>query len=127
MRDFEVYPPFRDELPLDLYGPPHLNIECRPATPAAEFIRIAKNQQKIFGIYELDRSDKGVFVIRSLIVDQANRRNGIGRWLLGHAIGVAESKGGRQLLLRSQLSKAFFFKFDFYEEETNLKYDLIRD
>ena len=71
--------------------------------------------------------DKGVFVIRSLIVDQANRRKGIGRWLLGHAIGVAESKGGRQLLLRSQLSKAFFFKFDFYEEETNLKYDLIRD
>ena len=127
MRDFEVYPPFRDELPLDLYGPPHLNTECRPADPAAEFIRIAKNHQKIFGIYELDRSDKGVFVIRSLIVDQANRRKGIGRWLLGHAIGVAESKGGRQLLLRSQLSKAFFLKFDFYEEETNLKYDLIRD
>jgi len=107
--------------------PPHLNTECRPSDPAAEFIRIAKNQQKIFGIYELDRSDKGVFVIRSLIVDQANRRKGIGRWLLGHAIGVAESKGGRQLLLRSQLSKAFFLKFDFYEEETNLKYDLIRD
>ena len=50
MRDFEVYPPFRDELPLDLYGPPHLNTECRPSDPAAEFIRIAKNQQKIFGI-----------------------------------------------------------------------------
>ena len=50
MRDSEVYPPFQDELPLDLYGPPHLNIECRPANPAAEFIRIAKNQQKIFGI-----------------------------------------------------------------------------
>ena len=127
MRDFEVYPPFRDELPVDLYAPPHLDIECRPTYPAAEFIRIAKNQQKIFGIYELDRSDEGVFIIRSLIVDQANRRKGIGRWLLGHAIGVAESKGGRQLLLRSQLSKAFFLRFDFYEEETNLKYDLIRD
>ena len=127
MRDFEVYPPFRDELPLDLYGPPHLQAECGPAEPPAEFIRIAKNQKKVFGIYELDRSDKGVFVIRSLIVDQASRRNGIGRWLLGHAIGVAESKGGHQLLLRSQLSKAFFQKFDFYEEETSLKYDLIRD
>ena len=127
MRDFEVYPPFRDELPLDLYGPPHLQAECGPAEPPAEFIRIAKNQKQVFGIYELDRSDKGVFVIRSLIVDQASRRNGIGRWLLGHAIGVAESKGGHQLLLRSQLSKAFFQKFDFYEEETSLKYDLIRD
>ena len=127
MRDFEVYPPFRDELPLDLYGPPHLDAECRPADPATELIRIAKNQQKIFGIYELDRSDEGLFVIRSLIVDHANRRKGIGRWLLGHAIGVAESKGGRQLLLRSQLSKAFFLKFDFYEEEKNLKYDLTRD
>ena len=127
MRDFEVYPPFRDELPLGLYGPPHLKAECGPADPPAEFIRIAKNQKKVFGIYELDRSDKGVFVIRSLIVDQASRRNGIGRWLLGHAIGVAESKGGHQLLLRSQLSKAFFQKFDFYEEGTGLKYDLIRD
>ena len=127
MRDFEVYPPFRDELPLDLYGPPHLKAECGPADPPAEFIRIAKNQKKVVGIYELDRCDKGVFVIRSLIVDQANRRNGIGRWLLGHAIGVAESKGGHQLLLRSQLSKAFFQKFDFYEEGTGLKYDLIRD
>ena len=127
MRDFEVYPPFRDELPLDLYGPPHLKAERGPAEPPAEFIRIAKNQKKVFGIYELDRSDKGVFVIRSLIVDQASRRNGIGRWLLGHAIGVAESKGGHQLLLRSQLSKAFFQKFDFYEEGTGLKYDLIRD
>ena len=127
MRDFEVYPPFRDELPLDLYGPPHLKAECGPAEPPAEFIRIAKNQKKVFGIYELDRSDKGVFVIRSLIVDQASRRNGIGRWLLGHAIGVAESKGGHQLLLRSQLSKAFFQKFDFYEEGTGLKYDLIPD
>ena len=127
MRDFEVYPPFRDELPLDLYGPPHLKAECGPADPPAEFIRIAKNQKKVFGIYELDRSDKGVFVIRSLIVDQASRRNGIGRWLLGHAIGVSESKGGHQLLLRSQLSKAFFQKFDFYEEGTGLKYDLIRD
>ena len=122
-----MYPPFRDELPLDLYGPPHLKAECGPAEPRAEFIRIAKNQKKVFGIYELDRSDKGVFVIRSLIVDQASRRNGIGRWLLGHAIGVAESKGGHQLLLRSQLSKAFFQKFDFYEEGTGLKYDLIRD
>ena len=127
MRDFEVYPPFRDELPLDLYGPPHLKAECGPAEPPAEFIRIAKNQKKVFGIYELDRSDKGIFIIRSLIVDQASRRNGIGRWLLGHAIGVAESKGGHQLLLRSKLSKAFFQKFDFYEEETSLKYDLIRD
>ena len=127
MRDFEVYPPFRDELPLDLYGPPHLKAECGPAEPPAEFIRIAKNQKKVFGIYELDRSDKGVFVIRSLIVDQASRRNGIGRWLLGHAIGVAESKGGHQLLLGSQLSKAFFQKFDFYEEGTGLKYDLVRD
>tara|TARA_B100001778_G_scaffold301256_1_gene277141 strand:+ start:106 stop:420 length:315 start_codon:yes stop_codon:yes gene_type:complete len=104
-----------------------LKAECGPAEPPAEFIRIAKNQKKVFGIYELDRSDKGVFVIRSLIVDQASRRNGIGRWLLGHAIGVAESKGGHQLLLRSQLSKAFFQKFDFYEEGTGLKYDLIRD
>ena len=119
--------PFRDELPLDLYGLSHLKAECGPAEPFAEFIRIVKNQKKVFGIYELDRSDKGVFVIRSLIVDQASRRNGIGRWLLGHAIGVAESKGGHQLLLRSQLSKAFFQKFDFYEEETSLKYDLIRD
>ena len=122
-----MYPPFRDELPTELYGPPHLNEEYEPYKPPAEFIRIAKNEQKIFGIYELDRLDRGIFILRSLIVDQAHRRKGIGRWLLGHALGVAESKGGRQLLLRSRLSKAFFQRFDFYEDETNLKYDFIRD
>ena len=68
-----MYPPFRDELPTELYGPPHLNEEYEPYKPPAEFIRIAKNEQKIFGIYELDRLDRGIFILRSLIVDQAHR------------------------------------------------------
>jgi GNAT superfamily N-acetyltransferase len=33
-----------------------------------------------------------------VMVLEPYRRSGVGRWLVGHAIGVAESRGGRQLL-----------------------------
>ena len=33
-----------------------------------------------------------------VLVLEAYQRNGVGRWLVGHAIGVAESRGGRQPL-----------------------------
>ncbi len=127
MRGFDVYPPYRDELPVDLFEPPHSDGFYRPSDPPSEFVRIAKNSDQVLGIYELDRIELGLFRIRSLIVNQSYRRQGVGRWLLGHAIGVAESKGGRQVILGSNRAKEFFRKFDFYEVEGSLRYDFIPD
>ena len=127
VRGFDVYPPYRDELPLDLFEPPHSDDFYGPSDPPSEFTRIAKTVDQVIGVYELDRIETGVFKIRSLIVDRSFRRQGVGRWLLGHAIGVAESKGGRQVVLASNRAKAFFSKFDFYEVEGALKFDLVPD
>jgi len=127
VRSFDVYPPQRGELPIKLFAPPHCEDFYRPAEPPSEFVRIAKNPENVLGIYELDRVEKGLFRIRSLIVDRSFRRQGVGSWLLGHAIGVAESKGGRQVDLKNNIAKNFFRKFDFYEVEGNLQYDLIPD
>ncbi len=127
MRSFDVYPPFRDELPLDLFEPPHSDDFCSPSDPPSEFVRIAKSPDQVLGIYELDRIDQRLFKIRSLIVVRSFRKQGVGRWLLGHAIGVAESKGARQVVLASNKAKDFFRKFDFYEVEGTLHYDLTPD
>ena len=127
MRSFDVYPPQRGELPIKLFAPPHCDDFYRPAEPPSEFVRIAKSPDHVLGIYELDSVEKGLFRIRSLIVDRSFRRQGVGSWLLGHAIGVAESKGGRQVDLKTNIAKIFFRKFDFYEVEGNLQYDLIPD
>ena len=40
-----------------------------------------------------------LFELGMVMVLDTYQRNGVGRWLIGHAIGVAESKGGRELLV----------------------------
>ena len=88
--DVTVYRPFPGEVPCDLVG----------ADAALDDVRIAKmaghgSESRVVGAYRLVQLDAMRFAIRALGVYPAYRGAGIGRWLLGHAIGIAESRGAR--------------------------------
>ena len=88
--DVTVYRPFPGEVPCDLVG----------ADAPLDDVRIAKvdgqgSKSRVVGAYRLVQVDAERFAIRALGVYPAYRGAGIGRWLLGHAIGIAESRGAR--------------------------------
>lgn len=86
-RDLRLFEPFPGELPVDLVG------AGDPAT-----VRVAKLDGAAIGAYRLRRAADARFVLAALGVHPPYRGRGAGRWLLGHALGVAESKGGRSVL-----------------------------
>ena len=83
-QDLRVFEPFAAELPADIVG---------PGDPAS--VRVAKLDGVVLGGYRLERLRGVRFALRALGVYARYRGHGVGRWLLGHALGVAESKGGR--------------------------------
>ena len=98
--DVTVYRPYPGEVPCDLVG----------ADAPLDDVRIAKvdchgstshgstshgSTSRVVGAYRLVQLDAERFAIRALGVYPAYRGAGIGRWLLGHAIGIAESRGAR--------------------------------
>lgn len=84
-RDVDVYPPYPHEDPKDLVG----------YAQDGEVVRVAKLDGRVIGAYRLVQTGETRFAIRALAVDEHHRGRGVGRWLLGHAIGIAELKGGR--------------------------------
>ncbi|MDE0419980.1 MAG: GNAT family N-acetyltransferase [Gammaproteobacteria bacterium] len=84
-RDVDVYPPFPHEDPRHLVG----------VAAVGELVRVAKLDGRVVGAYRLVRTGQTRFAIKALVIDEEYRGHGIGRWLLGHAIGIAELKGGR--------------------------------
>jgi N-acetylglutamate synthase-like GNAT family acetyltransferase len=51
-------------------------------------------------------------------VQEQYRHQNVGRWLMGHAIGVAESKGGRGLQVPHTAQQDFFLTLGFKADET---------
>ena len=97
-RDYEVFRGDPTALPAkmaEIYG---------AIEPPPDVLRVAKFQQQVIGCYAMhspqspDADGKPVpFELGMVMVLDAYQRNGVGRGLVGHASGVAESKGGREL------------------------------
>jgi ribosomal protein S18 acetylase RimI-like enzyme len=62
-----------------------------------ELTRVAKYEDEIVGVYVMTRVDATTFELMNIAVRGDCRRQGLGRWLIGHALGLAESKGGRRV------------------------------
>ena len=88
LREVEVFRPYPDEFPDAL-----LMGTAYERASEAEFVRIAKLKGAIVAAYAMDRDGPDRFVLHAVVVAPAWRKRGIGRWFVGHAIGVAESKG----------------------------------
>ncbi len=128
LRDYEVFRGDANALPASMADV----LDQLPSGP--EILRVAKLGDQVIGCYAMympnatrDGASAPSFELAMVMVEPSLQRNGVGRWLVGHAIGVAESKGGRQLTTRLVLPTPFFeglgfqrtaegFRFDMYPE-----------
>ena len=63
------------------------------------FTRVAWFQEKAIGVYALKQLSPISFELMNICVAKEFQGMGMGRRLLGHAIGLAEAKGGREVHL----------------------------
>jgi ribosomal protein S18 acetylase RimI-like enzyme len=94
-RDARILRPYPEELPWRLLldaDPSRARIE-RYLSDA--LTRIAKRDDDVIGVYALQQRDGTTFELMNIAVAEAYQGTGLGRRLLGHAIGLAESQGAR--------------------------------
>jgi GNAT superfamily N-acetyltransferase len=121
LRGISIYRPYGGEAPLHLLEPGYseqlfddaLAALEQPARPVGHrgpmriqellFMRVAKHdertEQESVAAYVVRARTAISFELQHLLVDSDFRGRGLGRWLLGHAIGLAETKGARELLV----------------------------
>ena len=76
-------------------------------------------------MYAMAPGDSVTFELFGVVVHPSVRKQGLGRWLVGHAIGVAESKGARHVRFAQKKATRFFGNIGFVGEETGQRFDLI--
>ena len=122
-QDVEIFRPYSDEIPWELLALAEQDEAQLLANADADFIRVAKYQDEAIGAYVIEPETPTCYVVRNLAVDQAWQRRGLGRWLLGHAIGISESKGAREILARSvpRAARGLFERTGFQSEGDDLR------
>lgn len=100
-RDYPIFRPRENECPDRLLGlsvgePVNLDV-----------IRVAKHRDKVVAAYRYKRLSSLVFEIERLGVSEPYRCRGLGSWMLAHAIGIIESKGGREVIVHAPLCEFF--------------------
>ncbi len=94
-RDARFLRPYPEEIPWGLL------LDADPSRGRVEsylsdsLTRIAKYEDAVVGVYALQKEDATTFELMNIAVAEAYQNTGLGRRLLGHAIGLAESKGAR--------------------------------
>lgn len=88
-RDYPVFRPRWDERPEELLG------QTFESEKELDWVRIAKHDKNVVAAYLIARIDEFNFSIAALAVNEHYRGEGLGHWMLLHALGLIESKGGR--------------------------------
>ena len=94
-RDARILRPYPEEVPWNLLldaDPSRTRIESYLSD---SLTRIAKRDDDVIGVYALKRIDEITFELMNIAVAEVYQGTGLGRRLLGHSIGLAESSGGR--------------------------------
>jgi len=125
LREVEVFKPYANETPEELLWAENMLEEEVAIWLSAEMLRIAKLGNEVLGVYAMDRGDGTTYELRGVIVARGWRRQGLGRWLVGHALGVAESKGARHILFPSDRARRFFTRIGFCSQAQGQRFDLI--
>ena len=119
-RDIEVFSADPKDLPADLSAIYAQTV----AAGTAEILRVAKLNEGIIACYAmhgplLEEGESNTdYVLQMVAVQEQYRHQNVGRWLMGHAIGVAESKGGRGLQVPHTAQQDFFLTLGFKADET---------
>ena len=88
-RKVPVYRAYRDEIPWELL--PAGDID-------PEWVRVAKLDGEVIGVYAVHPLSRVRFRIDVVAVAPPYRNQGLGSWLLRHAMGVCETKGAREIV-----------------------------
>ncbi len=102
-RDAKIFRPYPDEVPWDLLEAAGGAENVLREVLQLNLLRVAKFGDQVVGAYGIRPLSPTRFELVALTVASAFRRKGLGRWLLGHAIGLAESRGAREIFVRGQL------------------------
>ena len=119
-RDIEVFSADPKDLPADL----SIIYAQTVAAGTAEILRVAKLNEGIIACYAmhgplLEEGESNTdYVLQMVAVQEQYRHQNVGRWLMGHAIGVAESKGGRGLQVPHTAHQDFFLTLGFKADAT---------
>ena len=119
-RDIEVFSADPKGLPADLSTIYAQTV----AAGTAEILRVAKLNEVIIACYAmhgplLEEGESNTdYVLQMVAVQEQYRHQNVGRWLMGHAIGVAESKGGRGLQVPHTAHQDFFLTLGFKADAT---------
>ena len=125
LREVEIFKPYGNEFPEYLMLDAGCPTEAFAHWENSELLRIAKRGHEILGLYAMERRNQDIFELFGVIVEPQVRKQGLGRWLVGHAIGVAESKGGRRVTLPHTGASRCFAHIGFQPAEVGWFFDLI--
>lgn len=98
--DVKVFRPYPDEVPWDLLGQAPVDEARLVESLEQNLLRVGKHDDRVVGSYAVRAQTPLRYELITLIVAEGFRRQGVGRWLLGHALGLAETKGARELVAR---------------------------
>jgi GNAT superfamily N-acetyltransferase len=97
-QDLEVYRPYRDDVPWELLAASAAAESAIAAAMDLDLLRVARYAGQVAGVYHLAPQTEVRYRLVSLVVAPGFRRRGVGGWLLGHVIGLAETKGAREIV-----------------------------
>ena len=124
-REIDVYKPLAREFPEDLLVSAGADAADLAAWSEAETLRLASRGQTVLGGYAMNRLSVERFELLGVVVDEGHRNQGLGRWMVGHALGVAESKGGQEVVITSPGNTTMFTRMGFGERENAYLYELV--
>ena len=127
LREVEVFKPYSNEFPEEMLLAEREDEAFVDAWLNAEILRVGKRGEEVLGVYAMNRIDSVNFELLGVIVSQRVRKQGLGRWLVGHAIGVAESKGGRYLHLKQTGSSRTFVNVGFVKDKDQWTFEMIQE
>lgn len=91
---------------------------------ALELVRVAKLEGRIVAAYGIRPETPTCYELVALTVEDVWRGRAFGRWLMGHALGLAESRGGREVVVRGQRYADFLRRFGFEPSGNDLRLEL---
>jgi len=119
-QDATIYRPYSDEMPWELLFAGDPDEQRVYGYADADYMRVAKYEDRVIGVYVVQALSPTRYQLCNLVVEKTFRRRGLGGWLLGHAIGLSESKGGREILLTGNPLRGLFEKVGFERQGRDL-------
>jgi GNAT superfamily N-acetyltransferase len=123
-QDTRMFRPYPDEVPWELLRLADPSEERILDYADADLMRVAKYEDEAVGVYVVRPETPTRYEICNLAVAPAYRHKGLGRWLLGHAIGLAETKGAREIVVRRTPLRGLFRKTGFVEDDGGIRLEL---